>query len=209
MMSALAKLYASRGMNVGPDGIPDRVQSTPSAPYAANMGTSMRRRLEGERPQTPEVKHIPDLRTSEKQEDRYDYDAALNMLENVNFGFQEIFNRLQKAESMRDQLVAECEKQDKLIQQLQTDIDDTKRHCEDLRQENADIAERLIAETARSTNLEHRVEQAEREQIASQHRIEEVEDICKTLHDGIYSVFGVGSPAQKVLSELPKIQTSH
>ena len=52
--------------------------------------------------------------------------------------------------------------------------------------------------------LEQRVAHADQVLAETHTRIQELEDVCKVLHDGIYTVFGTGSPTQKALSTLSK-----
>ena len=122
----------------------------------------------------------------------------------MNSGLVDVFDRLQKAETMRDRLIAECEQQDEKIHQFESALDEARVRYEGAEIQNSDLAEKLISETARASMLEQRVAHTDQALAETHTRIQELEDVCKVLHDGIYTVFGTGSPTQKALSTLLK-----
>ena len=196
-MSALAKLYASRGMTYGDTEAPERSNASPPVLLNPELPPVLRRKIEAEKQTVPK-----EVKQRKVSTETIDYTSALNMLENVNAGFVDVFDRLQKTEAIKDQLVAECEKQDIAIRQYQLDLEALQRRYEESERQNSEIAERLISESSRASNSDHRASEAEHALAEAYQQIEHLNDVCKTLHDGIYAVFGSGSPTQKVLSAL-------
>ena len=201
-MSGLTKLYASRALEGRTGGSEEKLAPRVEISNPFGDAASVRRRIDAAREFSSARSFPTDADTDKKEDFVNNYGAALGMLENVNAGFADVYNRLQEAERNKEHLLGELDKHNQLIQQMQYDLEMSKRQCEDSEKEAAEIADRLIAETARATNLEHSNGQMEQALHESRNRVTELEEICKTLHDGIFSIFGVGSPTQKVLSEL-------
>ncbi|MGI3903707.1 MAG: hypothetical protein ACRYGP_14530 [Janthinobacterium lividum] len=135
-----------------------------------------------------------------------EYTSALDVLENVNVAFSDLLGKVDASETLRDELAAECEKQDQLIQQLQYDVEAAKRRSDETAKQNAELGEKLMAETQRASNGELKASQAEKALAEAQRRVDDLEEVCKTLHDGIYAIFGANSPVQKAMTSLGKDQ---
>lgn len=203
-MSALAKFYASRGMDLADDGLPNRANAAaPISSNASNLAI-LRRKRDEDGSEAKIAKFKLDDKIDRKDESPRAYTSALDVLESVNSGLVDVFERLQKAEAMRDRLIAECEQQDEKIRQFHAVLDEAKARYEGAESQNSDLAERLISETSRASMLEQRVAHADDALSEAHLRIDELEEVCKVLHDGIYTVFGTGSPTQKALSTLCK-----
>ncbi len=201
-MSAFAKLYAARALDGQGTGSDEKMVPKVEVSHQLSHSAAISRRIEAARVFDATRTTFSEADEHKKADFVNNYGAALGMLENVNAGFADVYNRLQEAERSNVRLASECEKQDQSIQQLQYDLEMSKRNCEDSEREAADIAERLITETSRSATLEQKNNQAEQALHDARCRIVELEEICKTLHDGIYTIFGVGSPTHKALDEL-------
>lgn len=85
---------------------------------------------------------------------------------------------------------------------LQFEFEQIERRAADAEGECAELADRMVAETARASFLEKKMEQVEVEMNSAGQRIIELEENCKNFHDRIISAFGVGSPTHKALSSL-------
>ena len=203
-MSALAKFYASRGMDLADDGLPARANGMALAASSTSNLAVLRRKTEGEVKEAHQGEFKVDDKVARKDKSARAYTSALDVLETVNSGLVDVFDRLQRAETMRDQLIAECEQQDEKMHQFESALDGARTRYEAAESQNSDLAERLISETARASVLEQRVAHADEALEEADTRIEELEEVCKVLHDGIYTVFGTGSPTQKALSTLSK-----
>ena len=124
------------------------------------------------------------------------------MLENVNLAFSDLMAKVEESESVRDELAAECDKQDHKIQQLHHELDAAKRRADAVEKMTAELSDKLVDETQRVSSWELKASQAEKALTETQRRIDDLEEVCKTLHDGIYAVFGANSPVQKVMTSL-------
>ncbi len=206
-MSALAKLYASRGAQMAANGLPERIMPKVSMPSAFGVVSGSRRGPDEAGKAMDVETHMSKLILDDRAKGQVrEYTAALDVLENVNQAFSDLLGKVAEAESIKDELAAECDKQDRTIQQLHYDLDAAKRQSDDLEKQNGDIAERLITEANRATVWEHKAAQAEKALAEAQQRIDDLEEVCKTLHDGIYAIFGANSPAQRAMTTLGKDQ---
>jgi hypothetical protein len=204
-MSALAKLYASRGANAAATGGQERIMPKVPMPGSLGVVTAARRSPEDVARsidvETPMSKLILDERSKGKLRE---YTSALGVLENVNLAFSDLLAKVDESESIRDELAAECDKQDQVIQQLHYDLDAAKRRSDEMEKQNAEMADKLVAESHRAANWELKTSQAEKALMEAQRRIDDLEEVCKTLHDGIYAIFGANSPVQKAMTSLGK-----
>ncbi|MGI3899187.1 MAG: hypothetical protein ACRYGP_32955 [Janthinobacterium lividum] len=135
-----------------------------------------------------------------------EYTTALSVLENVNLAFSDLMAKLEESASVRDELAAECDKQDQVIQQLHYDLDSAKRRGDEMEKQNTDLGDRLAEESDRASSWEVRTLHAEKAVAEAQRRVDELEEVCKTLHDGIYKIFGANSPVKKAMATLGKDQ---
>lgn len=205
-MSALAKLYAARGAN-GMMGAQDRIVPKIAVPTSLGVVSAVRRSPEeAARPIDLET-HMSKLILDDRNKGKLrEYTSALDVLENVNVAFSDLLGKVDASETLRDELAAECEKQDQLIQQLQYDVEAAKRRSDETAKQNAELGEKLMAETQRASNGELKASQAEKALAEAQRRVDDLEEVCKTLHDGIYAIFGANSPVQKAMTSLGKDQ---
>ncbi len=205
-MSALAKLYASRGANGMMSG-QDRIVPKIAVPTSLGVVPSARRNPEESVRAVDLETHMSKLILDDRNKGKLrEYTSALDVLENVNVAFTDLLGRVEASETLRDELAAECEKQDQAIHQLQYDVDAAKRRSDEMAKQNTDLGDKLMAETQRASNGELKASQAEKALAEAQRRIDDLEDVCKTLHDGIYAIFGANSPVQKAMTSLGKDQ---
>lgn len=201
-MSGMTKFYASRMLDgrgsASEENLAPRIDISSSLGVAANI----HRRIDAARDNNSLRPSVSEAETDKRSDFVSNYGAALGMLENVNAGFADVYNRLQESERNKEQLNADVERQNQIIQQLQYDLEVSKRHCDESEKESAELADRVIAETARAANLEDNNRQIEQALHETRVRVKELEEVSRTLHDGIFTIFGVGSPTQKVLGEL-------
>ncbi len=204
-MSALTKLYASREAKTSAADRHERIMPKVLMPTALGVVTGPRRSPE-------EAARISDVETQISKavlDDRNktkprEYTSALDVLENVNVAFADLLEKLTESEAVKDDFAAECDKQDLAIQQLQRDLDTSKRRSEDLEMQNVELGDKLMGESHRASSWELKTSQAEQALAEAHRRIDDLEEVCKTLHDGIYAVFGTNSPVQKAMTSLGK-----
>ncbi len=206
-MSALAKLYASRGIHAVAGAGQERIMPKLLMPSDLGVVPSSRRGPE-EAARVAEVetqisKAVLDERSKGKPRE---YTSALSVLENVNLAFSDLLGKVAESETLRDALAVECDKQDQTIQQLHYELDAAKRQSDDLEKQNAELGDQLIAESHRASSGELKLSQTEKALAEAHRRIDELEEVCKTLHDGIYTIFGTNSPVQKAMTTLGKDQ---
>ena len=206
-MSALAKLYASRSVNAGIGGGQERIVPKVAMPSSLGVVASTRRGPEETVRSNDLETHMSKLILDDRNKGKLrEYTSALDVLENVNVAFSDLLGKVEESESLRDELAAECDKQDQAIQQLHYDLDAAKRRSDDLEKQNAELGDKLIAELHRASTWELKTSQAEKALAEAQRRIDDLEEVCKTLHDGIYAIFGANSPVQKAMSSMGKDQ---
>ena len=206
-MSALAKLYASRSVNAGIGGGQERIVPKVAMPSSLGVVASTRRGPEETVRSNDLETHMSKLILDDRNKGKLrEYTSALDVLENVNVAFSDLLGKVEESESLRDELAAECDKQDQAIQQLHYDLDAAKRRSDDLEKQNAELGDKLIAESHRASTWELKTSQAEKALAEAQRRIDDLEEVCKTLHDGIYAIFGANSPVQKAMSSMGKDQ---
>ena len=105
-MSALAKFYASRGIDLANDGLPARVNGmVSSSPSTTNLAV-LRRKNEGEAKSTNSREFESNEKPTRKEETARSYTSALDVLESVNSGLVDVFDRLQKLEFVTRELKA-------------------------------------------------------------------------------------------------------
>lgn len=206
-MSALAKLYASRSVNAGIGGGQERIVPKVAMPSSLGVVASTRRGPEETVRSNDLETHMSKLILDDRNKGKLrEYTSALDVLENVNVAFSDLLGKVEESESLRDELAAECDKQDQAIQQLHYDLDAAKRRSDDLEKQNAELGDKLIAESHRASTWELKTSQTEKALAEAQRRIDDLEEVCKTLHDGIYAIFGANSPVQKAMSSMGKDQ---
>ena len=201
-MSALTKLYASRATNANATAGQERIMPKVLMPTLRGMADARRspdvvvRSLDVETRMSELVLH----------DKPREYTTALNVLADVNLAFSDLMTKLDESVSIRDEIAAECDKQDQTIQQLHYDLDAAKRRSDDLEKQNAELGDKLIVESHRASTWELKTSQAEKALAEAQRRIDDLEEVCKTLHDGIYDIFGANSPVQKAMTSMGKDQ---
>ena len=204
-MSALEKLHASRGTNAGTNVGQERIIPKVLMPTALGVVTGSRRSPE-------EAARIVDVETQTSKallDDRSKgklrkYTSALDVLDSVNVAFSDMLAKVDESESLRDEMAAKCDMQDQTIQQLHYNLDASKRRSDDMEKQNIELGDKLIAESHRASTWELKTSQAEKALAEAQRRINDLEEVCKTLHDGIYAIFETNSPVQNAMSSLAK-----
>ena len=206
-MSALAKLYSSRGTNPATGAGQERIMPKLLMPSALGVVPNLRRSSDDAVRIADVEAQISTAVLDEHSKDKpREYTSALNVLENVNAAFSELLGKLEESETLRDELAAECDKQDQTIQQLQYDLEVAKRRSDEAEKQSAELGDKLAAESHRASSWELKTSQAEKILTEAQCRIDDLEEVCKTLHDGIYAIFGTNSPVQKAMTTLGKDQ---
>ena len=201
-MSALAKLYASRTSDVQHTDLVEKNAPSVYAPKISEAPENIQRRI-------GLPKSFATLQQSRNENElpkpdvqRRDLKVALNMIENVNSGFIDVFNRLEESENVRSRMLSDLEEQNQLVLQLQFELEKAKKRAADAEGESAELADRLVTESARASATENQLQQMGITMNSASQRITELEENCKNLHDSILSAFGVGSPTHKALTSL-------
>lgn len=206
-MSALTHLRGPRRTNPASNGGEERIIPRLQVPNAFGVVTGLLCSPE-EAAQSVDVetqmsKSLLDDRSKGKLRD---YTSALHVLDSVNVAFSDLLAKVDESESIRDEMAAECDTQHHTIQQLRFDLDAAERRSDDVERQNAELGDKLIAEAHRASTWEQNASQADKSLAETQRHIDDLTDVCKTLHDGIYTIFGTNSPIQKAMTSLGKDQ---
>ena len=201
-MSALAKIYAPRTSEVKHIDLLEKNAPSVYAPKMSEAPDNIQRRI-GMPNSFASIQHPRnEIELPRPDVQRRDLKVALNMIENVNSGFIDVFNRLEESENTRSRILSEFEEQNQLVLQLQFELEQAKERAADAEVENAELADRLVTETARASATENQLQQMGITMNSASHRIAELEENCKNFHDSIISTFGVGSPTHSALNSL-------
>ncbi len=204
-MSAHANLHAARALRAAPNGQPEETTLKLASPRSLGVVTQ-------DRSSSQPIPHSIDIEVQMAQllhKDRSkgklrEYTSALGVLENVNLAFAELMAKVEQSESARDEMTAECESQDQIIQQLHHELATAKDRYDAVEKLNAELSDQLSQETNQLLIWKLKSSQAERLMMETQQRVDDLEGVCNTLHDGIHAVFGVDSAVQKIMTSLSR-----
>ncbi len=202
-MSALTNLHTARALRAASNGEPEETTIKLASPRSLGVVTQ-------DRFSSQPILHSIDIEVQMAQllhKDRSkgklrEYTSALGVLENVNLAFADLMAKVEESESVRDELVAECDSQDQKIQQLHHELATAKDRCDAVEKLNAELSDRLLQENKQVSSWKLKASQAESLMMETQQRVDDLEGVCNTLHDGIHAVFGVDSAVQTVMTSL-------